>query len=47
MDFIVAIPSYQRANELNEKTLITLKNGGIQPEQIFIFVADDLQSVPY
>ena len=47
MDFIVAIPSYLRATELNEKTLITLKNGGIPPEQIFIFVADDTQELTY
>lgn len=47
MDFIIAIPSYLRATELNEKTLITLKNGCIQPEQIFIFVADKTQELTY
>ena len=39
MDIIIAIPSYNRAKELNNKTLITLKEGGIKPEQINIFVA--------
>ena len=40
MDFIIAIPSYNRAKELNDKTLITLKEGGIPPEKINIFVAN-------
>ena len=47
MDFIVAIPSYNRAKELNNKTLITLKEGGIKPEQINIFVASASEELVY
>ena len=47
MDFIIAIPSYNRATELNNKTLITLKEGGILSEQIFIFVANNEEELIY
>ena len=47
MDYIIAIPSYNRAKELNDKTLITLKDGGIKPEQIFIFVASASEELVY
>ena len=44
---IIAIPSYNRAYELDEKTLITLKEGGILPEQIFVFVANKEEELIY
>ena len=47
MDLLIAIPSYNRAKELNDKTLITLKDGGIKPEQIFIFVASASEELVY
>ena len=47
MDYIIAIPSYKRAKELNNKTLITLKEGGIPPEKINIFVASASEEVVY
>tara|TARA_R110002124_G_scaffold245526_1_gene410691 strand:- start:600 stop:1397 length:798 start_codon:yes stop_codon:yes gene_type:complete len=47
MDIIIAIPSYNRAKELNNKTLITLKEGGIKPEQINIFVASASEELVY
>ena len=47
MDFIIAIPSYNRAKELNDKTLITLKEGGIPPEKINIFVANASEELVY
>jgi hypothetical protein len=40
MDFVVAIPSYDRADIIQNKTLNTLKLGSVPPEKIFIFVAD-------
>ena len=36
----IAIPSYKRANELKEKTLMFLENNGIEKECITIFVAN-------
>lgn len=38
--YIVAIPSYNRSDIIEKKTLNTLLNGGIHPSQIYIFVAD-------
>jgi hypothetical protein len=39
-DWVVAIPSYKRAEILKTKTLAVLQKYGIEPERIFIFVAD-------
>ena len=39
-DWVVAIPSYKRAEILKIKTLAVLQKYGIEPERIFIFVAD-------
>lgn len=41
--FVVAIPSYNRVNELIRKTLSTLKDGGIAKKHIYIFVANKEQ----
>ena len=37
-NFVVAIPSYNRENIITTKTLKTLKEGGISPKKIYIFV---------
>jgi hypothetical protein len=39
-DFVVAIPSYKRADTLKEKTLPLLSHYGIEPRRIHIFVAN-------
>lgn len=39
-DYVVAIPSYKRAEILKEKTLAVLHKYDIEPKRIFIFVAD-------
>jgi len=41
--FVVAIPSYNRVNELIRKTLKTLKEGNIKKSHIYIFVANKEQ----
>jgi hypothetical protein len=40
LPYVVAIPSYQRSQEIVEKTLSFLKNGGVRAESIYIFVAN-------
>lgn len=47
IDFIIAIPTYQRYNELNLKTLNTLKHYQISSKKIFIFVSDDNEKMEY
>jgi len=42
-NFVVAIPSYNRENIITTKTLQTLKDGGISPRKIYIFVANKQQ----
>lgn len=42
-NFVVAIPSYNRENIITTKTLQTLKDGGIPPRKIYIFVANKQQ----
>lgn len=39
-DYIVCIPSYKRAIVCNEKTLKTLHENKIDPERIYVYVAD-------
>lgn len=46
-DWVVAIPSYKRAELLKEKTLSVLQKYGIEPERIFIFVADKDEEAIY
>jgi hypothetical protein len=41
--YVVAIPSYNRVNEVVKKTLNTLKQGGVSSSQIYIFVANKEQ----
>ena len=41
-DYVIAIPSYKRADTLNKKTLNILKKTDIQlKEKVYIFVADE------
>ena len=47
MDYVIAIPSYNRPKEILSKTLKTLSNGGIDKNRIFIFVANDEQALLY
>ncbi len=47
MDYIIAIPSYQRAETLQEKTLQTLQNCNIPSKKINIFVADKKEYQTY
>ena len=47
MEYVIAIPSYNRPTEIIKKTLKTLDEGGIDKNRIFIFVADDKQAELY
>jgi hypothetical protein len=47
MGYVVAIPSYNRPNEIVKKTLKTLKDGGISTNAIYIFVANDNERKKY
>ena len=46
-DWVIAIPSYKRAEILRDKTLATLQKYGIPAEQIYIFVADSEEEAEY
>lgn len=39
-DYVVAIPSYKRYNEITKKTLPTLKKGKVPADKIYVFVAN-------
>lgn len=41
VDFVIAIPSYKRAEILSERTLAMLTGFGISPDKIFIFLSSD------
>ena len=41
MDYVVAIPSYKRSDQLPRKTLATLREGNIPMENIYIFVVEE------
>lgn len=47
MSYVVAIPSYNRPNEIVQKTLKTLKAGGVNKNIIYIFVANDNEYKKY
>lgn len=47
MSYVIAIPTYNRENTIVSKTLKTLKDGGIDPTKIYIFVADTEQLNKY
>jgi hypothetical protein len=47
MGYVVAIPSYNRSNEVVKKTLKTLNDGGISKNLIYIFVANNNELKKY
>jgi hypothetical protein len=46
-DYVVAIPSYKRADKLKKATLMTLKYNNVDPKRIHVFVADEEQKKVY
>jgi len=47
MDYVIAIPSYNRAKVLEEKTLAVLAKYDVPPDKIYVFVADPEQALAY
>ena len=47
MSWVVAIPSYRRAAVLQAKTLTFLREGGVSPKRIFVFVANEEEQKLY
>jgi hypothetical protein len=47
VNYVVAIPSYKRAEAISEKTLKTLKEGGVPKFRIYIFVANKAEAAMY
>ena len=47
MNYVVAIPTYNRHKEVQQKTLKTLLEGGVNPSDIYIFVANEEQEKIY
>ena len=45
MDYSIAIPSYQRPQELLKKTLTMLKNENIDPSIIYVFVVPEEEQI--
>jgi len=45
--FLVAIPSYDRADSIGEKTLSLLERQGLPPGRVFIFVANESERMRY
>ena len=43
MSYVVAIPTYNRFEEVTKKTLNTLKEGGVNKNKIYLFVANKSQ----
>ena len=46
-DYIVAIPTYKRYNEITTKTLPTLKKGKVDKKRIYVFVASKTEEKLY
>ena len=46
-EYIVAIPTYNRYEEVNTKTLSTLKKGGVPKNRIYVFVASKEEEKKY
>jgi hypothetical protein len=47
MDFVIAIPSYNRAQKLKEWTLEMLQREGVPPQMITIFLASEAEKTVY
>lgn len=43
MTYLIAIPTYNRVHEVTNKTLATLKEGGVSKNKIYLFVANKQQ----
>jgi hypothetical protein len=41
VEYVVAIPSYQRAEQLEKRTLALLLDGGVEPERVHVFLHDN------
>ena len=46
-NYVVAIPSYQRCDEITKKTLPTLKKGKVNKNKIYVFVANKTEEKLY
>ena len=46
-NYIVAIPSYKRYDEITKKTLPTLKRGNVNRDKIHVFVANKTEEKLY
>ena len=47
VNYVVAIPTYKRSKEVAEKTLKTLKEGGVPKSRIYLFVANKDEAAVY
>ena len=47
VDYVVAIPTYKRYNEITTKTLPTLKRGKVDKKRIYVFVASKTEEKLY
>lgn len=47
VDYIIAIPTYKRYNQVYNKSIKTLINGGIHSKKIYIFVANENEKKEY
>jgi len=47
LDYVIAIPSYKRYNEITKKTLPTLKKGKVNKDKIYVFVANKTEEKLY
>ena len=47
MDYVVAVPSYKREKLVQEKTLLTLKNGYVPRDKVTVYVANEDQREVY
>lgn len=46
-DYVIAIPSYKRAETLRDKSLVLLKKYHIEPRRIYVFVANKGEEADY
>ncbi len=46
-DYVVAIPTWHRADVIGRRTLTALAAGGIDPDRIHLFVADTVEAADY
>jgi hypothetical protein len=47
MDFIVAIPSYDRSKQITKKSLVMLSQGNVDSNKIYVFVANEEEEEIY